>query len=128
MGQSVVQFSKYGSTRFVICLWRVAVKFPRNPTGRHANTRELKIWRSATAARRQMLCPILLALPLGLANVMSRAIPLTDGEMSTARAAGSLPDWDYGGPHDISEPTEPKSSDWGYFQGRIVALDYGLTG
>jgi hypothetical protein len=34
-----------------------------------------------------------------------------------------FPDWDYVPPDDTS-PFEYKASDWGWLQGRLVALDY----
>jgi hypothetical protein len=32
--------------------------------------------------------------------------------------------WDYGGPGDDPDPTEPKRADWGMLEGRLVAIDY----
>ena len=59
---------------------------------------------------RQKLCPVLFAVPCGLA-------------LHHLRATRGLPEWHYvlGDP----DPFEPKASDWGRLDdGRLVALDY----
>ena len=38
-------------------------------------------------------------------------------------AANGFPDWDYV-PPDETEPFEYKTSDWGWLDGHLVALDY----
>ena len=49
--------------------------------------------------------------------------PLTYEEQQRLLDEDGFPDWDYmpGGP---SEPFEYKETDWGYLDGRLVALDY----
>ena len=56
------------------------------------------------------LCPVLLALPLGLLVVMQRADPLPPSV--------ALPRWD-----DL--PVERKRDSFGLLNGRRVAVDYG---
>ena len=55
-----------------------------------------------------------------LGQVMRRAIPMTEDQRD---ALHEFPVWDYapGGPE---RPFENKASDWGYLDGRLVALDY----
>lgn len=71
-----------------------------------------------------MLCPILFAVPGGLALVMKRATPISEDEAHQLRGNFGFPDWDYVPPDDEC-PFEPKASDWGHLSdGRLVALDY----
>jgi hypothetical protein len=63
-------------------------------------------------------------MPIGIINVMERAVPLDEHEKDDFIREDSFPDWDYRGPEDISEPFEYKASDWGWIEGRLVALDY----
>jgi hypothetical protein len=58
-----------------------------------------------------------------LFNIMRRAMPLTRSEQLLLLKSDGFPDWDYmpGGP---PSPFEYKESDWGYLDGRLVALDY----
>jgi hypothetical protein len=112
-----------GTTRLTVCVGRYALKFGRWRRGRDANRREWIEWDRATPERREMLCPILWAAPFGLVNIMRRAVPLTRDDQLRRLATDDFPDWDYmpGGPKD---PFEHKESDWGYLEGRLVALDY----
>jgi hypothetical protein len=105
------------------CVGRYALKFARSRSGRAANGAERLEWQRATPERREMICPLLWAAPSGLVNIMRRAIPLTREQQLTLLDNDGFPDWDYrpGGP---SEPFEYKESDWGYLDGRLVALDY----
>jgi hypothetical protein len=51
---------------------------------------------------------------------------MTADQNRDLKTNGGFPDWDYmpGGP---SSPFEHKQSDWGYLDGRLVALDYPAT-
>lgn len=112
-----------GTTRLTICMGGYALKLPRGLRGCVANHGEQVEWKRATPDRRAMLCLLLWGAPFGLVNVMRRAIPLTREAQQALLDKDGFPDWDYmpGGP---SEPFEYKESDWGYFDGRLVALDY----
>jgi hypothetical protein len=55
--------------------------------------------------------------------VMATATPLTEPEKDNLMDADGFPDWDYM-PGEDSQPFEYKASDWGWFGGRLVALDY----
>jgi hypothetical protein len=112
-----------GTMRLTLCIGRYAFKFARSRRGRAANQRERVEWDRATPERREMLCPIVWSTPLGLVNVMRRAVPLTREDQFHRLANRDFPDWDYM-PGGSSEPFEYKESDWGYLDGRLVSLDY----
>jgi hypothetical protein len=116
----------YGTTRFVFLAAGLAFKIGRGRRGLECNQRELSVWRNATPERRQMLCPIVGSLPFGMLVIQIRAVPITEDEARTLRETYSFPDWNYipGEPH--GDPTEPKASDWGRLNGRLVAVDYGM--
>jgi hypothetical protein len=69
-----------------------------------------------------MLCPVLWSAG-GWLIVMATATPLTEDEKDELIDSDGFPDWDYI-PGEDSEPFEYKASDWGWFEGRLVALDY----
>jgi len=112
-----------GTTRITVCIGPYALKLPRSLRGLAANYGERIEWNRATPERRAIMCPLLWSAPYGLFNIMRRAEPLTREEQLVLLDAHAFPDWDYmpGGP---SEPFEYKESDWGYVDGRLVALDY----
>jgi len=109
-----------------LCIGRYAFKLARGQRGRIANHAEQLEWQRATPERREILCPLLWAPPFGLVNVMRRAVPLTSAQHLELHRNDRFPKWDYmpGGP---SSPLEHKASDWGYLDGRLVALDYPAT-
>lgn len=96
----------------MLLLGPLAFKIPRLTHGRAflngllANLTEAEFSR----LRDPRLCPVLLALPLGLLVVMQRAEPLPP--------AVALPRWD-----DL--PVERKRDSFGLVGGRRVAVDYG---
>jgi hypothetical protein len=120
-----IELHTHGTTRFALCFGNYAVKFARGSRGRAANRAENVEWERATPERREMLCPMLWASPFGLFNLMQRAVPLTRTQQLALLERDGFPDWDYmpGGP---SSPFEYKESDWGYVDGRLVALDYAV--
>lgn len=69
-----------------------------------------------------MLCPVLWVSPGGLVLIMRSAVPLSE-MMSPEEYEDAVERWDYM-PGDDSCPFEPKASDWGWYEGRRVALDY----
>jgi hypothetical protein len=113
-----------GTTRFTICVGRLAFKIARGRRGRVANYAERVEWERATPQRREILCPLLWAAPFGLFNVMRWAIPLTRKEQLSLLDTDGFADWDYmpGGP---SSPFEYQESDWGYFRTFIDWRDPG---
>jgi hypothetical protein len=50
------------------------------------------------------------------------ATPITRVELEE-RKARTFFEWDYAGPGDDGHPFEWKPSDWGYLDGRVVAID-----
>jgi len=113
-----------GSVRLTICIGPWILKVARNATGRRCNRFEADLWSRTTNARRNMLCPVLACLPLGIAVCMLRAKPLSEDEAHHLRKTDGFPDWDYV-PPDEGAPFEYKASDWGWLSdGRLVALDY----
>jgi hypothetical protein len=106
----------------VIVVGRFAFKFARDWRGRASNLYEAKLYRTANATRRALLCPVLWVSRNGFVNIMRAAEPLTDmmsldEYMRVAEVRDKMPGED-------SCPFEPKASDWGWFEGRMVALDY----
>ena len=70
-----------------------------------------------------MLCPARWCSSGGRLLVVAAATPLTEPEKEELIDSNGFPDWDYM-PGEESEPFEYKASDWGWFNGRLVALDY----
>ncbi len=112
------------TSRRTICVGPWAIKVARNAAGLRCNRLEAECWErnQTNPTRRAMLCPVLMAFPLGIALVMERAEPLSDHEAGDYLQRTR--DWDYAGPGDQECPFEPKASDWGRLDGRLVALDY----
>jgi hypothetical protein len=54
---------------------------------------------------------------------MASAQPLTASDHENLLDSDGFPDWDYM-PGEDGDPFEPKASDWGRINGRLVALDY----
>jgi hypothetical protein len=121
----MISIHRDGTCRLTICVGPWAIKIARNATGRRCNHYEAALWESTTPARREMLCPILMQLPFGLALVMTRAKPLSEEEAARLEKTDGFPDWDYMPGDDEGHPFESKASDWGRLSdGRLVALDY----
>jgi len=114
---------RHGTTRLVVCIGPYALKIAKGKRGRICNLYESALWKRTTKVRRQMLCPVLAMMPLGIVLLMPRAQPLTEQEKSSLIETDGFPDWDYV-PPDEGHPFEYKASDWGRLDGRLVALDY----
>jgi len=56
---------------------------------------------------------------------MQSAVPLDRADQIDLLERHAFPDWD-AMPGEDSDPFEPKESDWGRIDGRLVALDYSL--
>jgi hypothetical protein len=119
----VIRVSKAGSMRSpVIIIGQFAFKLARNRRGRASNLYEADLYRSVNATRRALLCPVLWVSRNGAVQIVRAAKPLND-MMSLAEYMEAVEAWDYM-PGEDSCPFEPKASDWGWFEGRRVALDY----
>jgi len=106
----------------VVVIGPIAVKFARNASGRASNLYEANLYRTANATRQALLCPVLWVSPGGLVQIMRAAVPLSE-MMSLDEYQEAFEAWDYM-PGEDSCPFEPKACDWGWFEGRRVALDY----
>jgi hypothetical protein len=119
----MIHISRTGSMRSpVVVVGRFALKFARDARGRASNLYEANLYRSANATRRTLLCPVLWVSPNGFVQIMRAAKPLID-MMSLDEYMHVAEVWDKR-PGEDSCPFEPKASDWGWLDGRMVALDY----
>jgi hypothetical protein len=116
-----------GSARLVLCFGHYVIKLPRGIEGCACNRHEATVWRRSSERGRQLLCPILIKAPFGLFLVMRRAdiADEHDEKWRAARDAAYL-SWDSLLPDDEC-PFEPKACDWGWLDGRLVAVDYAAT-
>jgi hypothetical protein len=118
-----ISISTRGTTRRpVIVIGPIALKIARNRDGRACNRYEANLYRKTTARRRALLCPVLWLSPGGHLLMMRAAVPLSE-RMSQAEYLDAAKQWD-AMPGEDSCPFEPKPSDWGWYKGRRVALDY----
>jgi hypothetical protein len=70
-----------------------------------------------------MLCPVICCSAGGRLLVMATAQPLSNAEHESILDTDGFPDWDYM-PGEDGDPFEYKASDWGWYRGCLVALDY----
>jgi hypothetical protein len=119
----MIRISRSGSMRspVIVAGW-LAFKFARDARGRASNLYEAKLYRTANATRRALLCPVLWVSRNGFVQIMRAAKPLND-MMSLDEYMDVAELWNKLQGED-SCPFEPKASDWGWFEGRMVALDY----
>jgi hypothetical protein len=116
-------FSMKGAFRRpVVVIWPLAFKFARNEHGRNSNLYEADLYRRTTEARRNMLCPVVWVSKRGRLLLMRAARPLSE-MMTQDEYQEAFEAWDYM-PGEEDCPFEPKPSDWGWYKGRRVALDY----
>jgi hypothetical protein len=119
----VIKISRAGSMRSpVIVIGQFAFKFARDRRGRASNLYEAKLYWSVNTTRRALLCPVFWVSRNGAVQIMRAAAPLTD-MMRLEQYMEVAEVWDKM-PGEDSCPFEPKASDWGWFEGRMVALDY----
>lgn len=112
-----------GTTRFVVIIGRHAVKIARGVTGRRCNLYEAKTWATESQERKSILCPVVFCSWTGDALIMPSATPLTEAQKEAFIESDAFPDWDYI-PGGSRSPFEYKASDWGFLDGKLVALDY----
>jgi hypothetical protein len=106
----------------VIVIGWLAFKFARNQRGRDSNLYEANLYRTVNDTRRALLCPVVWVSPNGGLQIMRAAVPLAE-TMSRDEYLELIDAWDYM-PGEDGCPFEPKACDWGWFEGRKVALDY----
>jgi hypothetical protein len=118
---------RYGTTRTVFLIGRLAIKIPSFVEwrlflhGLLANLQE----RTFSRAGWPQLCPVRWCCPGGWFLVMSRAEPLTRQEFDALDYA----EWIKGGESlergDWVLPVENKLDSFGWLDGKLVAVDYG---
>jgi hypothetical protein len=118
----LINISWTGTTRRpVIVVGPFALKFARNARGRRCNKREADLYRSSSPKGRILLCPVQWISPYGFLLVMSAAKPLSCPlTLDEYLSIGS--EWHLHGDDDC--PFEPAQSNWGWYDGRRVAVDY----
>ena len=113
---------KQGATRNVLLTKRTAIKIPRFVEwrlflhGLLANMQEAAFWRFQHSTK---LCPVLWSMPGGFLLVMAHATELSRDDFAA---------FDFEGFVDAEGwlvPVEDKLDSFGWYQGRIVAIDYG---
>ena len=122
-----IQKCTTGTTRWVLLVGSFALKIARNSKGLRANRFEAWTWRHATIARQNMLCPVITVMPGATVIMMCRAEPVTHAEFQWLWDTDRFPDWDYTPADRLESPFEPKASDWGWIDGRLVAVDYSAV-
>ena len=108
--------------RPVVVIWPFAFKLARNEAGKASNLYEADLYRRTTDERRAMLCPVVWVSRRGRLLVMRAARPLSE-MMTQDEYQEAFETWDYM-PGEDDCPFEPEASDWGWYKGRRVALDY----
>ncbi len=115
--------NRTGTTRIIFELKAVVVKVPNFRdgwklflTGLLSNMQE----RQFGALGWPELCPIVWSLPGGWVVVMKKARMMTRAEFDKFDANDFIEDGLF-----CTLPVEPKMNSFGYYKGRIVAVDYG---
>lgn len=114
-----------GTTRTVLVIGPFVIKFARSRRGSRCNRYEADCYnRQTDHHRRELLCPVLWCSQNGWTLVARAATPARVEEQDLIIAR--IQDWDYH-PNDLEDPPfEPKIVDWGWLDGRLVALDYAV--
>ena len=113
---------KQGATRNVLLTKRYAIKVPRLVEwrlllyGLLANMQERQYWRHL---RHDKLCPVLWSLPGGFLLVMRRTTELSRDDFATFDYEAFVENETW------RVPVENKQDSFGWYYGRIVAVDYG---
>ena len=114
-----------GATRAVVLIGRLALKIAIGERGRRCNRFEADLYGRVNSQRREMPCPVIWCSPAGRLLIARRADrELTEEEKVSFMDTDRFPDWDYMPPNDEGQPFEFKASDWGWLDGRLVAVDY----
>jgi hypothetical protein len=74
----MISISRTGSMRSPVGGGRFALKFARDARGRASDLYEAKLYRSVSATRRNLLCPVLWVSRNGFVQIMRAAKPLTN--------------------------------------------------
>jgi hypothetical protein len=115
-----------GTTRLVWCVGSIAIKIARGRLGARCNLFETSFYRDSGPEMQAKLCPPLWCSDNGAVLVMPRAQPISEDEFDGLLNGGLIPFFDHA--DDEDSPFEwGKASDWGWLDGRIVALDYSAN-
>jgi hypothetical protein len=113
----------HGQSRAVLIVGPIAIKLPlpsNRAVGARCNQHEAAVWRQVTSANRRMLCPVLWASASGSVLVMKAARPASEDDRDAIRALRNQ--WEYS--RECEDPLESWPKDWGWLDGRLVAVDY----
>lgn len=112
-----------GSTRWVLLIGRFAFKVPSLHSWKNflwgllANMQEVEF--SKCVDMQHKLCPVKFYLPFGILVVMPRVKALAKDELpKEALEKFCVED-------NFTIPSEAKYDSFGYYKGRLVAIDYG---
>jgi hypothetical protein len=118
-----MRYIGHGETREVFLIGKYAIKIPKLRygwenlrLGLRANRREATLG----ASGRPELCPVLWSTRGGWLVVMPLCAPLTEADFNSWLADGAF------GEAGRDIPCEWKQDCFGYLEGRIVCVDYGL--
>jgi hypothetical protein len=118
----------FGTTRSVVCIGKLAFKLARSRRGARRNRFEADLYKRSSQDRRALLCTPLWCSTYGSILVMRRAQPLTESEFAAwGGLRRAVRAWDYRGARDEEYPFKPKASDWGWLDGKPVAVDYSAS-
>lgn len=118
--------STRGTTRSpVVVIGPIVLKFAKSNRGRACNLYEAKLYGTTTEPRRRLLCPVIWVSSKGSVLVGRSAVP-DESEMPFDRRFELTKKWDHM-PGEDGHPFEWKPGDWGWYHGRLVALDYSAT-
>jgi hypothetical protein len=101
----------------VLIVGKYAFKVARHGVGKRCNLYEAACYRSASPENQVHLCPALFCGAGGCFLLMRAAEPVGENEEI------EYPTWDYT-PLTDGCPWESKPADFGWFEGRLVAVDY----
>jgi hypothetical protein len=113
-----------GTTRAVLIVGSIAIKFALHERGARCNWFEADLYGRTTPKRKKMLCPVIWCSENSAVLVLRSVTPLRDDERDYLW--DNFPDWS--DPPDMEEsPLEPGTANWGWFDGRLVAVDYSAN-
>jgi hypothetical protein len=103
-----------------------AFKVAKGERGYAANRSEYRAWVTASPKRRELLCPSIKLIRDGQILVAKRVQVFEPGQMSLELYIQLGMAWKNEAPHDDA-PFEPGDRNWGWLDGRPVAIDYALS-
>ena len=116
-----------GATRVVFAIRPLAFKIARHKHGTRCNRHETKLYAECCPRRKTMLCPVVWCSADGWVLVARYAKPLTESERDHLCETNGFPDWDYDPREKVGHPIEWKPDDWGWLNGKLVAIDYSVN-